>query len=161
MIVNGISHNELDFYWEKFLNIVNLPIKVIEIRDVIHNIGFVEPIHVGNVYFVGVAGGFIDDMFGFATVNSIISGVAAARSILNNENYDEMMKPIKDDIKRVHEFRTLFNTWDNKTFEKVLKVRGLPIVHQAMYNNPLFKITQLSFLAKLQNNHIRKTKFPR
>ncbi len=156
LIVNGIERDEMDDYWNKFLKIEKLNYKIEEIKDVEHNVGFVEPAQYDNILFAGVAGGFIDDVFGFAAMKAIMSGVIAARAIINNENYNDMTESFREDIKKKHELRTLINTWDNNAVNKALAFRNLPIIRQYQYNNPLFKITQLTFLAKIKNYFWRK-----
>jgi digeranylgeranylglycerophospholipid reductase len=158
LIVNGITHRELDYYWGIFLKNENIKYIITETRDVEHNLGFIDPVQIGNLYFTGVAGGLIDDVFGFAAINAMVSGVCAARAILENKNYDEMVQPLKNDTKKLHELRTLINTWDNKSVDMMLTIRGLPIIKQYMYNNPFFKMTQISFLARISNNIWRKSK---
>lgn len=161
LIVNGISHEELDYYWDKFLETVKIPYTITEIRDVEHITGFVDPVQVGRVYFTGVAAGLMDNVFGFAATRAIISGVTAAQAIVNNQNYDKMLQPLKDIVKQLHEFRTVLNTLDNKAYNTVLAAIDLPIIKQFIYNNPLSKVTQATFLAKAYNYVWRKTKEPK
>lgn len=151
LIVTDITHDQLDYYWEEFLMAENLPYEITEIKDVAHNLGIIDPVRISNSYLVGVAGGLIDDVFGFAALNAIISGATAATAILNNQNYDKIIQPLKDDIIKLHEIRKLINTWDNISVEKLLAIRDLPLIKQYTYNNPLFKMPQASFLAKMSN----------
>lgn len=156
LIVSGKEFGELDKYWKIFLEIEKLTYEVTDIRDIDHNIGFVEPVQLGKILFAGTAGGFIDDVFGFAAIQAMMTGVTAARAIILNKDYNEMTKSFREDIKKKHEFRTLLNTWDNNELNKVLAVRDFPVIRQYQYNNPLFKITQLASVAKAYNRHWRK-----
>ena len=160
LIVNGITHAELDYYWNLFLETEEITYKITEVRDREHDVGFVDPVQVGNVYFVGNAGGFIDDLFGFGSAKAEMSGVTAARAIINNKNYDKMMQPMKDDITSRHEFRTALNSMSDKDLDRTLAFLDLPVIKQLVYNNPLFNVTHATFLAKVLNYVWRKTKKP-
>ena len=158
LIVNGITHEELDVYWKKFLEEEKITYYITEARDREHNVGFVDPVQVGKVYFVGNAGGFIDDLFGFGSAKAEISGVTAARAIIRSGDYDRMIKPFKDDFRKKHEFRTVMNTWSNDEVSRALAFLHFPIIKQFIYNNPLFKLTHTTFIAKAHNFMWRKNK---
>lgn len=147
--VDGIVHPELDVYWERFITMENIKNKIIRTQDILHDTGEVFPHKVDNIYFVGKAGGFMESILGFGTVNAIESGILAARSIVNNLDYEEMIKPIYEYIKGNYEHRKILNTFDNNDFDRLTQTLGIPGIKQIIYNNPLVKISKVAFLAKL------------
>lgn len=151
VIVNDISHSDLDYYWEEFLKRENMRDRVIKTSDTHHLLGFANPPRVDNLYFVGKAGGFIDTVLGFGMLNGIESGIFAARSIIKKANFSTLTKPIIKDLQRKHEFRKAINTLDNNDFDKIIAFLGLPGVKQAIYSNPLAKITHATLLARAYN----------
>ncbi|MCX7749620.1 MAG: NAD(P)/FAD-dependent oxidoreductase [Clostridia bacterium] len=150
-IVNGISHHELDFYWNAFLEREEIRFSILEMRDMEHSTGFVNPMQVGNIYFVGNAGGLTDDLIGFGAFNAVESGIIAARSIVRQSNYHELMQPIVDDIERLNELRKVINTYANQDYDKLIGFLKTPLVKQLLYQNPLFRAKQLSPFAKWLN----------
>lgn len=149
--VNNISHPELDYYWEKFITTENIRNTIIKTSDILHDAGAVYPHRVDNIYFVGKAGGFIGSVLGFGMINAIETGALAARSIINNTDYEELVKPIYKYLQRKSEFRKALNTFENKDFDKLVDFLGFPGIKQIIYNNPVAKVTQGTLLAKLYN----------
>lgn len=151
LTANNISHPELDYYWKKFISKENIKDIIIKTSDLLHETGAVFPHKVDNIYFVGKAAGFLDSIMGFGMISAIESGVLAARSIINNENYEELIKPIFKFMQKKYEFRKTLNTFKNEDFDRLVKVLGMPGIKQLIYNNPLAKVTQGAFLMKLYN----------
>lgn len=147
----NISYEELDFYWNQFLRKENIQYKIIETRDVQKNIGFVYPLQIDNIYFVGDAGGLTDDFLGFGAMRGIESGILAGRCIANHLDYDKSMEPIIKDLKRNHEFRKAFNHFDNKDLDRLIAFLGLPIIKQFIYNNPYYKVSRYAPIVKFYN----------
>ena len=151
IIVNDIIASELDYYWERFIKIEGISNVIIKTNDVQHELGYINPPKVGNVYFVGKAGGFIDCIFGFGMLSGIESGIFAARSIAKNIKYKKLLKPIIKDLKRKEEFRKAQNSFDNWGYDRLVQFLGFPGVKQLIYNNPLAKISRATFIAKIYN----------
>ncbi len=157
LIVTKISAEEMDVYWDKFIHKENLTYPISDIKDVHHKIGMVSPVHVDNVYFVGHAGGAIDDFMGFGVFNSIISGAMAGDAISKNPDYPKMFNAIAKDTQKKHELRKAVDTFDNAAFDKLCNFLFLPGVKQLVYKNPLFRATQASRLLRVYN-HLSKNK---
>lgn len=149
--VDNITYPELDYYWNNFIEDKNLKHKITETRDVGNRLGIVNSVNIDNVYMVGNAGGFIDSFMGFGFMNAIESGILAARSIVNNLDYNELMKPMMKDIKLKHEYRLIMNRMGNKDFDRLVALLGLPIIKQMLYKNPLYKASYGAYLIKLLN----------
>lgn len=149
VIVDGINHNELDYYWEEFLELKNIKNPIIKTNDVEHKIGIVKPARKGNLLITGKAAGMIDTILGFGMISAVESGVFAARSIIYNKNYDKMLEPIRRDLKMKHDFRLVMSTLKNDDYDRILGFLGTKAVKLLIYRNPLAKVNQFDFLAKL------------
>lgn len=152
MIVNGITHHELDYYWQRFLKIERIRYQIIEIRDTQHTCGFVRPLEKDRVYFIGNTGGFTDDLIGVGAFNAILSGIYAAKAILENKSYDDLCKPLYREVIRLHEYRKAMNTMENEEFDALVSLMGAPVIKQYLYNNPSFKLSHKAFAAKLHRS---------
>ena len=64
-------------------------------------------------------------------------------------DYDKLLKPISTNIRKLHDLRKVFNTFDNNAIDSVLSFIGAPGIKQLIYNNPLFKFKYASPLANL------------
>lgn len=156
LIVNGITHCELDYYWKAFLFTEDIRYRIVETKDTEYNCGFVSPHRVGNLYFVGNAGGFTDDLIGCGAFNAIESGIIAAKAIIDGLDYDRLVAPIYQDIMKLHELRKSMNSYDNAGLDRLITVMKIPILKHWLYNNPGFRMSQLAPLARRYNAYIRK-----
>lgn len=154
LIVNNISPDELNYYWKKFLAKENFQYKILETRDVEYSTGFVHPIQVNNIYFVGNAAGLTESCLGCGVINAIESGIIAGRCIAKNLNYAKLMKNTCDTIKATHELRKFLNSLENKDFDRLITFLRLPIVKQLVYNNPFYKSVYSACIIKYYNNFI-------
>ncbi|TCO74964.1 NAD(P)/FAD-dependent oxidoreductase [Marinisporobacter balticus] len=144
LIVDNTSYDELDYYWKKFLNTEHLLYKILETRDIEQTVGSVNTLKLGNLYFVGNAGGFLDSLLGFGSMNAIESGLMAGKCIANNLDYNKLLSPILKDLQSLHNFRKRLNTFENRDFDRLITFLGLPIIKQYIYNNPFCNISKLS-----------------
>ena len=163
LTVNDITHSELDYYWEKFITQEKITNTIIKTTDIFHEAGAVYPHKVDNIYFVGKAGGFLGSVLGFGMINGIETGVLAARAIIHDLDYEELVSPISDYVLKKYNYRKVLNTLNNDDFDKAVKTLGLPVIKKFVYNNPIAKIAQGSFIAKaysaLRNNY-EENKYP-
>lgn len=149
--VNNITQPELDYYWKNFIIGENIKNTIIKTKDILHEAGNLSNHKVGNVYFVGKAGGFLGQVLGLGMYNAIETGVLAARSIIKNKDYEKLVQYNVEFFKKTNEFRKALNKFDNKDFDNLVSFLGLPVIKQAIYNNPFAKITQGTILAKVYN----------
>lgn len=154
-IVNGITGYELDYYWKEFLFSENIDYYISGTTDAEHDCGFVQPMQVGNLLFVGNAAGLTDDLIGCGGLNAIESGVLAARAMVYGKDYNTLAEPIFSDIVKIHEFRKAFNSLDNNNLDSLIKVLGLPLFKNAIYNNPLFRVSDNYGIITHYNSFIR------
>jgi len=156
LTINSGSTAELDYYWNRFMTSERIEYTIIEQSDMEHFSGFVNPLQIDNIYFVGNAAGFTDNLIGIGTFNAIESGILAAQAIAKNIDYNKLVKPIYDDIVKLHQFRKAMNTIDNSGFDKLIGFMGLPGIKQFIYNNPLFKLQYGTSLVKFYNKLKKK-----
>ncbi len=156
LIVNGITNNELDYYWKKFLFTEDIRYYISGTTDAEHDCGFVEPRQLENMFFIGNCGGFTDDLVGCGGINAIESGMLAARAVIYGKDYNTLSKPIFEDIVKLHEIRKTMNTLDNSQIDLFIKVLGLPIIKNALYNNPFSRMSSTHKGARLLGNLIKR-----
>lgn len=154
LIVNNISPNELDYFWKVFWEKENIQYKILETRDVEYVTGFVSPMKLQNIYFVGNSGGLTESCLGCGVINAIESGIIAGRCITKDLDYNKHMKRTTDAVKINHELRKFLNTCDNKDFDRLVAFLGLPIIKQMIYNNSFYKSTYSAHIIKLYNDFV-------
>ncbi len=78
-----------------------------------------------NQYYVGEAAGFQDGSKCFGVKFAILSGFLAAKSILENKDYNELWKEeFKRDLVYYFKRRIIYQRMENKDFEKMIKRLG-------------------------------------
>lgn len=154
-VVNGITSYEMDYYWKEFLFTEDIHYYISGTTDCEHDCGFVKPRQVGNVLFVGNSAGFTDDLIGCGGLNAIESGMLAARAIVSGKDYNTLSMPIFKEIEKFHELRKTMNTLDNSKINNIVSFLGIPIIKNAIYNNPFFRMSNVSKSARLYNSFIK------
>jgi len=72
--------------------------------------------------YIGEAAGFIDASTGFGTHHAIISGYLAAKSIINNENYDKLWKEhFGKELKEKYLKRKQLESLNDKDYERIIE----------------------------------------
>ena len=148
LAVNGITHQELEHYWDTFLGAENIRYAMTETQDIEYRCGSSYPFRKDNILLVGNAAGFTDDVIGTGVFNAIESGIIAARSIVRNADYTRMVTPIYKNLIKLHEIRRMLNTFDNDDYRRFVLFLGMPGVRHIIYGNPLFKARHAAFIAK-------------
>lgn len=139
LVVSDITLDKLDYYWNEFLIAENIKYSIVKYHDIEHIVGYPSANQVENIYFTGNCGGMIDDFLGFGMTRSIESGVMAARAIVNNQDFNELLKPFKKEINSLNEYRKMINVLTNKDYDFDMSILELPLIKQIVYNNPLYK----------------------
>jgi digeranylgeranylglycerophospholipid reductase len=96
--------------------------------------GKVNRFKVGNVLLAGRSAGLTDRFLGTGGIEAIISGVSAARSIIKSEDYDLMIKQLKDHIENLSDFINKTENFNNEDFDKLISFLGKPGIKQMAYN---------------------------
>lgn len=155
-IVNGVTSYEFEYYWKKFLFAENIDYHISATTDAEYDCGFVQPLQMGNLLFAGNSAGLTDNLVGCGGLNAIESGMLAARAMIYNNNYNTLAAPIFADIVKLHELRKAFNTLDNSRIDFLVNALGLPLIKNAIYNNPFFRFSDTAEAVKLYNAHVKK-----
>lgn len=99
--------------------------------------GRVKAFTKGNILLAGRAAGLTERLIGVGGPECMISGVLAARSIVQGLDYDALLKPLRDHIENISAFRDTVNTLDNDGFDKLLASINIPGVKQLIYKTPI------------------------
>jgi len=137
LVVSDVNEKEIDYYWEDFLYAENIKYRIVEEFKLEHIGGYAYPHKTDKLYFAGNAGGAIDSFLGFGQFNSIAMGVMAARSIMNGEDYEKLIRHIVKRNKQFYQFRKAFDQLSNDSYDTLIAAIGLPGVKQVLYNSPL------------------------
>lgn len=158
LVVQNANRKNIINYWKKFCQIEKLPYEFGSLWDLEHVSGFVYPHQVDNILFVGNAGGFMEPLLGFALYGAIMSGVFAARSIVEGRNYEDYLVGLNKNIKDSIKLRELMNRCTNQDFNHLVTFLTTPGFKQLIYNTNLDMIKYLGLLSgliegsKAQNN---------
>ncbi|MFZ5642966.1 MAG: NAD(P)/FAD-dependent oxidoreductase [Bacillota bacterium] len=97
--------------------------------------GTVTKFRVGNILLAGRAAGLTDRLIGTGAIESMISGIMAARAMIRNKDYDSLIKPSQEHLENISIFREEIKKLDNAGYDKLLEVIGTPGIKQAIYNS--------------------------
>lgn len=127
--------DELDQCWKAFL-------KQERILEKSTLLGTFERTHVSastssvtweNCLFVGDQGGFLDPFLGLGAATAISSGVMAAKSIIENTSYDELVGEYKKIINVMGKVRNFYDNIDDKTFDSMVAYEDHAVVQKLVY----------------------------
>ena len=82
----------------------------------------------------GRSAGLTERLMGAGAIEAIISGVLAARAIIQGDDYDAMVKPLQDHIENLSAFRNQIEEFSNEDFDKMISFLGTPGIKQMVYN---------------------------
>lgn len=153
LVVDDISHREIDTYWNRFLEIENIKYPAIELKDAVHKCGDVYPYSLGNIYIMGNAAGLTDNFAGFGNFNAIESGILAAKAIAENLDYNKLIEPISKNVRAINQCREAIRGFENKNFDRLLTFLDFPPVKYFIYKNPFFRATQGLYIVKAWNSN--------
>ena len=98
-----------------------------------------------NILLAGRSAGLVDRMVGVGAVEALISGTMAARAIASGEDYDKMIKPLKEHIESISAFRRIMDNFTNDDFDKLVAFLGTPGIKDILYK------TNINFAGILGN----------
>ncbi len=135
LVIPYISGEEMDYYWEKFWEIANLPYSVVKTFKLDHVSGYVMPMIYKNLLFIGSAAGGIEPFLGFGQYFALISGTLAARAIYKGENYENSMKQYRDKNMEMLEFRKALDSLSNEEIDIIIRGLSTPFVRKLIYSS--------------------------
>ncbi|MEG6616732.1 FAD-dependent oxidoreductase [Peptococcaceae bacterium 1198_IL3148] len=86
-----------------------------------------------NCLFVGDQGCFLDPFLGLGGATAVASGAMAARSIIENTSYDELVKEYKKVIGVMGKARNFYDSIDDPTFDKIVKAENNALLKKLIY----------------------------
>jgi digeranylgeranylglycerophospholipid reductase len=96
--------------------------------------GKVRKFQVRNILLAGRSAGLTEKLLGVGAPEGIISGILAARSIINNENYTEQVEKIRNHVDNISSFRKIIEKFDNDDYDKLISAIDTPGIKQIVYN---------------------------
>lgn len=96
--------------------------------------GKVNKLRVGNVLLAGRAAGLTERVLGCGSFEALASGTLAARAILNGDDYDKLIKPLRDHVENISSYRKIFDKFTNDDFDKMISTVDISGVKQIIYN---------------------------
>jgi digeranylgeranylglycerophospholipid reductase len=99
--------------------------------------GKVTKFKVGNILLTGRAAGLTDRFLGTGGIEAIISGILAARSIIEGGDYDSLVKPLQEHIENLSTFRNKIEHFSNDDFNRLISFLGTPGIKQMAYNTDI------------------------
>jgi len=160
LVVSNANRKNIVDYWKKFWQIENFTYEISSLWDLEHVSGFVYPHQVGNILFVGTAGGFMEPLLGFAFFDAIRSGVFAARSIVEGRNYEELLAHLKENIRVSIKLRKVLNRCTNKEYDHLVSFLTTPGIKQFIYNTNLDIIKYMALLSGVSEEVMSLKPFP-
>lgn len=154
------SQADLPKYWQAFLNAENLIIEETMHWDITMEQGLVFPHRVGNTFFVGNSGGFVDSWLSAGIFPCIVSGVEAARAMATGRNYEKSVKFLHNVMERQARLRHLWDGLNNRSIDWALKMMGSPAVKHPLYHTNLNVLKAIDPLIKYWVNQIPENQKP-
>jgi len=139
LLVDNVTPDELDYMWKKMLIEENITNNILETWEQEYDGGRLKTNQIGNIYFVGNAGGLTDDFMGFGIVNAIASGIFAADAIVGRTNYQESLEAILKRLDKIHNFKLLAEKIGKDNWKHMTQYIGMPVVRNIIYKTSLLK----------------------
>lgn len=91
----------------------------------------------GNVLLVGRSAGLTERFLGVGAPEALMSGVLAARAMILNQDYDELIKPLKAHVENISAYRNAIKNFENEDFDRLLALLEIPGAKEIIYNTPI------------------------
>ncbi len=134
LVTTDVNEKEIDNYWELFLQGENINYPIVEEFKMQHESGFAYPFVLGNLIFIGNAGGGVEPFLGFGLLNASTMGVSAARTIALGWSFEKQIKNIMQRNDEFRRFRKMYNTMTNNQYDMLVASLGLPGIKQLLYS---------------------------
>lgn len=139
LLADKITPDELDYKWRKLLISENITSDVLSTWEHEYHGGRLKTNQIGNIYFIGNAGGLTDDFMGFGIVNAIASGIFAADAIVRGTNYQESLEKIIKHLDQIHNFKLLAENAGKDSWKYMTQLVGIPGLRNIIYKTSLLK----------------------
>jgi len=146
IIADNITPAELDYRWKQMIITENITNNILETWEHEYHGGRLKTNQIGNIYFVGNAGGLIDDFMGFGIINGIASGILAADAIVLGTDYQKSIAAIQKHLDHIHCFKLLAEKAEKDTWKRLTQVIGLPGISNIIYKTSFLKFHHIGSL---------------
>lgn len=103
----------------------------------IFSAGRVSKLQVGNVLLAGAAAGLTERLMGAGGVAAMVSGVMAARAIIQGKDYETLVRPLKTHIENISALRQPLERLDNKGLDRLIATLGTPGLKHVFYGTDI------------------------
>lgn len=144
--------------WKRFIDHINWDIEIGDIWETPHALGHLDKLIYDNIIFTGAAGGFLDPLFAFGNVGSLVSGGAAALHIAGAGDYYEETKFFIERNKKARTLRRYVDKFTNDDFDKMVGFLKTPMFRTLAASSNL---NMVSILAKFVKTLVDPEKIDR
>jgi len=132
----GYGKFETDRLFSKFLEYENLDHLefLYRITPNPFSTGKLARYKVRNLLFTGRAAGLTERLLGVGGVGAILSGIYAARAIIQGLDFEAHMNKLAAWAESMSAYRDIVNRFDNDDFDRLLAAVGKPGIKQLVYN---------------------------
>lgn len=132
----GCSEYEIDKVYANFIERENLSHLEFYFKFSlpIFSIGRVSKFKIGNVLLAGRSAGLTERFLGTGAVEALISGIFAARAIIQDLDYESLVRPLQEHVENISAFRTPYENLDNEGLDRLVAMINTPGIKQAVYN---------------------------
>ena len=130
---------ELDQIWKEFFKKESILEKstLLGTFERTHVSAYSSSVTWGNCLFVGDQGCFLDPFLGLGGATAIVSGVMAARSIIENRSYDKLVQEHKKVISVMSKMRNFYDSIDDKTFDFIVASEDNALIKKLVYGTSI------------------------
>jgi len=100
-----------------------------------HVAGWVHPLRLGNTFFTGMAGGFMDSLLGFSLYASIASGVSAARAIARGQSFEQGVAPLRKNMLNALSLRRSIDRFEQDDLDRLVAALVFPGLRDIVYHS--------------------------
>lgn len=130
---------ELNQCWQAFCEWENILGKytLLGTYDRTHVSAYSSNVTWKNCLFVGDQGCFLDPFLGLGGATAIVSGVMAAKAIIENTSYDQLVQEHKKVISVMGRIRNLYDSIDDETFDSIVSFEDHALIQKLVYGTNL------------------------
>lgn len=112
---------DVEALWPRFLGKLRFDFEVTDFITVRNfQSGHIEKSQIGNMLFIGNAGGALMPFMGFGNWDAILSGIWAAEAIVNKQDFNQRMQPIRRGYRRSLGMRRLFSGLSDASLDRLV-----------------------------------------
>lgn len=153
LMADNTSMNDLDFKWKQMIARESIRDNFLETWDSEFYSCKLYTNRLGNIYFIGTAGGMTDDFVGFGIINAITAGIYTAEAIVQEKSFERSIEPILKQVDHLHNLRLMANKMDKREWKRLITLAGAPGVRHMVYKHPIVKFHHIGAMAGIFYRH--------